>query len=275
MKKKNIKEYIIGTIIAVLLIALFAYKPKDTSAEYDQMANELRRMGRQQLGEESMVPKTKVITTTKWMCGYCDTLFSVGNILDAFGARICPGCGDIQMTSGESWLFEVEIEPYKEREIENVSVDAFVSESGFYGYSGMILGESKDHVFEALKINVDEIPEMDYKVYTYHSTELFEYDGYELDTYLEFGSDKLRSVSFFWTSNRIKAEKSFDNLAELMKKAYGEPDESIETTLKADAINQKYDSKIMKWKQVVNHKDCILQLTCFDEELSISYAIAQ
>ena len=56
---------------------------------------------------------------------------------------------------------------------------------------------------------------------------------------------------------------------------YGEPDEKIDTTFNAEALHQKYDSRILKWKANVDGIESILQLTCFDEELSISYANAQ
>lgn len=273
---KKAKKYIIGGVVLAVILFLLFYRPKMASQEelksyQESINNELKAQG----DSASEPQKTLPYTTTKWMCGFCDTLFSQGNILDAFAARICPGCGDIRMTKGESWLWESEFELLPDAGKKQLDIEAFLGDSGVYEYPEMPLEGAREEMFASLSVDAESILDQDYTIVTYHSTEVYEYDGYELDTYLEYSGDKLRSVHFFWTSNRIQAEKSFENLAEIMIAKYGEPDEEIDTTFNAETLHQKYDSRIMKWRANKNGIESILQLTCFDGELSISYANAQ
>ena len=73
---------------------------EEVNSYQESINNELKSQGNSETELQKPLPRT----TTKWMCGFCDTLFSVGNILDSFGARICPGCGDLRMIKGERCL---------------------------------------------------------------------------------------------------------------------------------------------------------------------------
>lgn len=273
---KKARMYIIIGLVVIILLFLILYKPKAPEQEaYDRYQSSVANELKTDTDSESKAQEPVPVTTTKWLCGFCDTLFSEGNLLPSFGARICPGCGDLRMTKGENWTWRAEFTLLPEGEKKQLDLEKLKSSTGAYEYAEMPLSIEKDVLFQQLHVDEESIRQNNPDVCTYSSVELFEFDGYELNTSLEFDpTEKLRSVSFYWTSNKIRADESYTNLSQILISQYGQPDTEVNTEYEVTSIRQDYVSKFMQWKVTIDHVESILQLTCFDGELSISYAIA-
>lgn len=268
MHKKE-KFFLTGILIIVIIILLYTLSHRDFSEEPVSSDSDS--------STAQVIEEPQYSFSSDWICPYCAGALSPTGILYRYSAYICPVCQHLDILVGKTPLFDQELKYtalQDEQPLHELDLTQLCDASSGYGEPALPLFISREDMRNNLAIDYDQhIYYGDSK--TYRIKNQYEYQELPVDVILVFQADRLIYESFELQTRNKNTDDLYAQIVDDMESTYGEPStsNSFSGSFEVLDLDANMDSRI--WQQSANGKTTLLQLTRWEQKISVICAAVQ